>query len=134
MNQRPLTVLLLSILLISAQALSHAAPPISQPDHPQTSSVPYSTLVEATVAEPETLDPALDYETMGAHVLEQIYDPLIGFDREKTDEFIPMLATGWTISPDGLTYTFDIRQGVRFHNGNSLTSDDVAYTFRRGLL
>jgi ABC-type transport system substrate-binding protein len=43
----------------------------------------------------------------------------------------PQLATGYTASTDGLTYTFTLRSGVKFHNGNVLTPDDVVYTFQR---
>lgn len=98
------------------------------------SSVPLDSLVHATTGNPDNLDPALDYETLGAQVIQQIYDPLLIFKREKGDEFIPMLATGWSIGPDGRTYIFEIRRGVSFHNGNALTPSDVAYTFQRAIL
>ncbi len=84
--------------------------------------------------DPATLDPALSYDTLDAKILRQVYDPLILYEREKVDEFIPMLATDWTISPDGMTYTFEIREGVHFHDGSDLTPSDVAYTFQRGIL
>ena len=45
----------------------------------------------------------------------------------------PMLARSWTVSPDGLTYTFALRHGVTFHNGAPLTSDDVVWSLRRYL-
>ena len=97
-------------------------------------NTPLDTLVNVLGANPVTLDPALDYETSGGLVLQQIYDPLLTYKREKTDEFVPLLATSWNISPDGKTYTFQIRRGVKFHNGNTLTPADVAYTFQRGIL
>ncbi|HET9590734.1 MAG TPA: ABC transporter substrate-binding protein [Anaerolineales bacterium] len=84
--------------------------------------------------EPETLDPALDYETAGGEIILNVYDRLVNYNRERADEFIPMLATEWTLSDDGLTYTFNIREGVTFHEGGELTPEDVAYTFQRGLL
>jgi len=43
----------------------------------------------------------------------------------------PALATSWTVSDDGLTYTFTLRKGVKFHSGKALTSADVKYTFDR---
>ncbi len=64
----------------------------------------------------------------------QIYEPLVEMNREKTDEFIPLLATGWTISGDAKTYTFTIRTGAKFHDGGPLTASDVAYSFQRGIL
>src|SRR3989454_9419171 len=43
----------------------------------------------------------------------------------------PSLAESWSVSPDGLTYEFVLRQGVRFHNGDRLTADDVKFSFER---
>src|SRR2546428_227280 len=43
----------------------------------------------------------------------------------------PSLAESWSASPDGLTYEFVLRQGVRFHNGDPLTADDVKFSFER---
>lgn len=48
-------------------------------------------------------------------------------------ELVPGLAESWNISADGLVYTFHLRKGVRFHNGEELTADDVVYTFDRML-
>lgn len=84
--------------------------------------------------EPETLDPAWTYETAGSTVELNLYEGLTFFKREKTDEFIPALATEWTTSEDGLTWTFNIRSGVKFHKGGTLEAHDVAYTAQRALL
>src|SRR6266545_1245736 len=43
----------------------------------------------------------------------------------------PSLAESWTVSKDGLTYEFSLRKGVRFHNGDPLTADDVKFSFER---
>ncbi len=93
-----------------------------------------TTLVVAVFGEPETLDPALAYETAGAEIIQNVYEPLIFFKGDQPNEFVPMLAESWTISEDGTTYTFQIRKGVKFHEGGDLTPEDVAYTFQRGLL
>ena len=99
-----------------------------------------TTLVSVVFGEPETLDPALDYETAGGDILAAVYDTLITYDREKPTTFVPMLATevptvdNGGISADGLTYTFKIRSGVKFHDGSDMTPSDVAYSFQRGVL
>ncbi len=93
-----------------------------------------TTYVVATFGEPETLDPALAYETAGGEILQNIYETLIFYNKGNVNEFIPQLATEWTISEDGKTYTFTIRKGVKFHEGGDLTPEDVAYSFQRGLL
>jgi len=93
-----------------------------------------ATLLVAHFGEPETLDPALDYENIGGETLLNIYETLVFYDKESAVEFVPQLATGWQVSQDSLTYTFTIRQGVVFHNGDPMTPEDVAYSFQRGLL
>jgi peptide/nickel transport system substrate-binding protein len=99
-----------------------------------------TTLVVAHFGEPETFDPALDYETGGGEILQNVYDTLITYDREKPTTFVPLLALevptveNGGISADGLVYTWKIRTGVKFHDGADMTPSDVAYTFQRGLL
>lgn len=93
-----------------------------------------TTLVIATIGEPETLDPALAYETAGGEIIQNVYETLVFYDGEATDKFLPQLAESWEISDDGTVYTFKIRSGVKFHDGADLTPSDVAYSFQRGLL
>jgi peptide/nickel transport system substrate-binding protein len=93
-----------------------------------------TTFVELSTDNVDTLDPALAYDPASIHVIYQAYEGLLFYNREKADEFIPMLATNWSLSLDGLTYSFNIRKGVKFHNGNSLTPSDVAYSLQRGIL
>ncbi len=99
-----------------------------------------TTYVSATFGEPETLDPAIDYESAGIADILQIYDTLIYYNNDKATEFVPQLALevpsveNGGISADGQTVTFKIRPGVKFHDGSDMTLDDVAFTFQRGLL
>ena len=93
-----------------------------------------TTYYRPSFGDPETLDPALDYETAGGEIVSNVYDTLVFYNREKASDFVPQLAESWEVSDDGLTYTFHIRQGVKFHEGGDLTPSDVAYTFQRGLL
>jgi peptide/nickel transport system substrate-binding protein len=93
-----------------------------------------TTYTHAQFGEPETLDPALDYETAGGNVIFNVYDTLVWYNKGSASEFTPSLATSWDVSADGTTYTFHIRDGVTFHNGDPMTPSDVAYSFQRGLL
>jgi peptide/nickel transport system substrate-binding protein len=93
-----------------------------------------TAFVIAGGADPITLDPALAYDTDSGEVIQNLYETLVFYDAEKTDAFVPQLAESWEISTDGTTYTFHIRQGVKFHEGEELTPSDVAYSFQRGLL
>lgn len=58
------------------------------------------------------------------------FDRLVDLDLE-TGKFVPMLAKSWTISDDGLVYTFELRDDVTFHNGEKFTADDVVFTWER---
>src|SRR5262249_32246605 len=58
-----------------------------------------------------------------------MYDLLVQVDPVHWDKVIPDLAKSWTISQDGLTYTFSLREGVKFHDGAPLTADDVVASF-----
>ncbi|MBN1922503.1 MAG: ABC transporter substrate-binding protein, partial [Anaerolineae bacterium] len=94
-----------------------------------------STAVFVSIGENiDSLDPAWNYESDGDAVILNVYDQLVTYKGPSALEFVPALATGWTVSDDGMTYTFDIRKGVKFHNGADLTPEDVAYSLQRGVL
>ncbi len=79
--------------------------------------------------EPETLDPLVGSSYEGAAIDGAVFDTLV---RETPDgKFHPGLATKWEISPDGLTYTFHLRQDVKFHDGTPFNAAAVKFTFDR---
>lgn len=96
--------------------------------------------VSATIGEPDTLDPHLAYDTASGEIIYNVYENLIAYKGRSVSEFEPRLATQVPTVQNGLlrdggkTYIFPIRKGVRFHNGNPLTPEDVEYSFERGLL
>ncbi len=92
------------------------------------------TLVEATAGEPESLDPAWDYETAGGNIVSNVYQPLVWYNREAVDKFVGVLATDWKTSADGKTWTFTIRKNVKFSNGDAMNPSDVAYSYVRGFI
>jgi peptide/nickel transport system substrate-binding protein len=83
---------------------------------------------------PETMDPAWAYDTASAGVQNNIYEGMIWFNRDRTDEFVPVLATDWEVNEAGDVWTFNIREGVTFHEGGTLEPHDVAYSVHRALL
>lgn len=60
-----------------------------------------------------------------------MYNSLVQIDPLKGDKYVPSLAEKWEMSTDGLTWKFDIRQGVKFHDGSVLTADDVVWNLKR---
>ena len=118
--------LLFAALLLVA-ALAPALPAWSQesPAAPVTGGVYRRPLPN----DPATLDPLRVSDTYGRSVAEQIFDGLVQFDQTLT--VTPALARFWKASRDGLVWTFYLRQGVRFHHGRELTSEDVVYSLTR---
>jgi peptide/nickel transport system substrate-binding protein len=109
------------------------APATEEPAAGFTSKDPTS-FVTVSFGEPNSLDPAYDYETAGSDVLGNTTEPLVFFDGNWETKFVPGLAESWEVSADGKTYTFQIRSGVKFHDGADLTPSDIAFSFQRGLL
>ena len=98
------------------------------------------SFVYANLGEPDYLDPAVDWETNGMSVIENVYETLLWYDGSRADSFVPVLATevptigNGLVSADGLSYTIHVRPGVVFHDGiTPLTADDVVYSFQRVL-
>ncbi len=76
------------------------------------------------------LDPArISIGRVAGHLLPNIFSALVQFD--ETLSVVPDLAESWDISDDGLNYSFKLREGLKFHNGDTLTSKDFVYTFNR---
>lgn len=76
-----------------------------------------------------TVDPAFHSNTWENMATINAYDGLVWPDPEKG--VAPRIAESWTISPDGVTYTFKIRRGILFHDGGELTAEDVAFSLKR---
>ncbi len=80
---------------------------------------------------PITLDPALSGEMSSHEYVLQIFSGLVALDEKMNP--IPDIASSWGLSADGLTYTFKLRQGVKFQNGNPVTARDFKYSWERAL-
>lgn len=80
-----------------------------------------------------TLDPAEAFELSTAEVTANTYNKLVTLDLDDTSKVVGELADSWTISDDGLTYTFKLKSGLTFASGNPLTAEDVAFSFERAV-
>lgn len=78
---------------------------------------------------PETLDPALNNAIDGANTLITVFEPLLLID--ENNEVIPGQAESYTVSEDGLTWTFTMRDGLKWSDGSDLTAKDFEYSFKR---
>jgi peptide/nickel transport system substrate-binding protein len=87
------------------------------------------TLTAVFSADPAGLDPVRGPSGMSHVVIEQVYSTLMSLTPD--NELYPDLAQSYTVSKDGLTYVFKLRKGVKFHNGDPLTAEDVQFTFDR---
>ncbi len=96
-----------------------------------------NTIVEETIGTIPSLDPAWCYDTSSVEAVSQMYDNLIQYDGKSLTKYLPMISTNvpsvedGTILDNGKTYVFHIRKGVKFHNGDILTPEDVKYSLER---
>jgi len=112
-----------------------AGPTTTAPAETTTTAAAANTPVEGgtlrwDLGEPSFIDPAVAFESEGIQVDQAIFDGLTQFD-SKTDELKPDVATSWDISADGLTWTFHLKQGTKFHNGREVVAADFKYGMER---
>src|SRR5919202_541775 len=110
------------LLLVLVMGMGRwAAPPALAEEKPQRGGV----LRVAHAADPPSLDTHQE-QTFAVNIpMAPVYNTLIRFDPHHYPKVIGDLAKTWTVSADGLTYTFTLHQGVKFHDGSELTSADV---------
>ena len=89
------------------------------------------TLVFAMNTDVQSMDPQIQNDTTSEQVVKMLYNTLLKFEDDGT--VVGDLAESWSVSEDKLTWTFNLKQGVKFHNGKELTSADVKATFDRAL-
>jgi len=98
------------------------------------------TFVLADYRTVQTIDPATSYDVAGSMRIWNLYETLVFFDGSSTEKYVPLLASevptvaNGGISADGMTYSFTIRKGVKFHEGGDLTAEDVVYSFKRNMI
>ncbi len=83
---------------------------------------------------PDTLDPSSAFSSNGVEINMNVNMPLIFYAKGSYTQFIPVLATSWNESSDGMTYTFVLRQDVHYSNGDPFNAYVVWYNVYRGLI
>ncbi len=86
------------------------------------------TLIEGSFADAKTLNPILVSDTASGAVTDLIFEPVVEVDPQSVQPK-GRLAEKWDISSDGLTYTFNLRQGINWQDGQPLTANDVKFTY-----
>jgi peptide/nickel transport system substrate-binding protein len=124
MNRR-CRLLLLLLLLGACSSVEESYKPV--PREPGTPAYG-DALVEGSIGEPSTLIPLLASDSASHSVASLVYNGLVKYD--KNLNLTGDLAERWEISPDGLTITFYLRKGVKWHDGHELTSRDILYTYK----
>lgn len=97
-----------------------------------TGNVTKEKLVIAMNGDVSALDPMKCWQVAAYHVYWTVYERLIKYNYE-TGEYEPELAESWSVSDDGMVYTFNLRQGVKWHDGSDFVAEDVKYTIERGI-
>lgn len=97
--------------------------PMTQPTAPEGTPQEGGQVIVGFTDEPDTLHPFLTVLVAGSDVYQGVTEPLLKYDSNQA--FLPALAEEYTISDDGLTYTFKLRQGVKFTDGTDFTAADI---------
>ena len=88
-----------------------------------------NNLVVQLGPDPETMDPALNSAIDASNMIIHLFEPLLSMDKD--NNVIGGMAETWEVSEDGLTYTFHLREGLKWSDGSDFTAEDFVYTFKR---
>lgn len=132
-------LVLMSMVLVVAMLFTGCSKPADEPDSPADTAdeAPAGDTGEKKIlrsnnsSEPGSLDPALAQGTHESWILENVFEGLMTFD--ENGELVPGMAEDYEISEDGLTYTFTIRDGATWSNGDPVTAEDFEFTWKRAL-
>jgi peptide/nickel transport system substrate-binding protein len=124
-RRRPRLVSLVALTLLLGSLVAATPVAVDAAETPRRGGV----LLAVIGADPPSLDPHQESTFANIQLVAPIYNTLLHFDPQSYPKIIGDLATEWKISPDGLTYTFKIHSGVKFHDGSPLTAADVKATY-----
>jgi oligopeptide transport system substrate-binding protein len=130
---KPARMVLLVSLWVCCYLLIHSAfgpaEPVGKPELEMPGDKFGGTFRRMLGNNPSTLDPTFVTDIYGGYIVRQLFDGLVQFDAHLN--LVPSIAEFWQASQDGRTWTFALRQGVKFHHGREVTAHDVVYSFTR---
>ena len=130
MSKKVISIVLALLVVTSIFSTAFAAEHVKNPN----------TISYASIGNQSTLDPHYAYDADSMSIIHNVVEGLIAYKGSKIDEFKPLLSTkvpskeNGLLSEDGTEYTFVIREGVEFSNGNKLTPEDVKYSAMRAIV
>jgi peptide/nickel transport system substrate-binding protein len=110
-------------LALRRLAQDNSTVPADAPTAPEGEPQTGGTVTAGTTSEPDTLHPYVTQLVTTGDVISSMIDPMLAYD--STQQLIPRLAESFEISDDGLIYSFQLREGVQFHNGDTFSGEDV---------
>ena len=111
------------LLASTALVLAFALPALAQDYTPDPNAKSGGTITVTYKDDVATLDPAIGYDWQNWSMIKSLFDGLMDYV-PGTTTLRPGLAESYALSEDGLTYTFKLRAGVKFHNGREMTAED----------
>ena len=132
MRKRLLIIMGMSMLLLSScnlfggNATPQATPVVKAPANKQVFTYPLTGITDIT-----TFDPALAFDTQSISAIQMVFTGLVQLNDQQ--QVVGGLAQNWSVSSDGLDWTFHLKKNLKFSNGAPLTSTDVAYSIDRAL-
>ena len=136
MLKRVLSMVMVLAMVFATVGCGKQEQPAPTPDTPtETPEEPVTTpageddyLVWNIAVDPQTWDPTLNSASDGGHIIQNLFE---GLTRETRDGIEPAAAEKWDISDDGMTYTFHLREGMKWSDGKPLTAGDFEYAWKR---
>jgi peptide/nickel transport system substrate-binding protein len=132
-------VAIVIVLVVAAAAIAMQKPAAPAPTNvtpaPAKPAVQNpDTIIVETIGEPDYLDPAVNYEAYGGEIIQNVYETLTWYNGSRADQIIPWLAERYEVSPDGMSYTFYLRKGIKFHDGTPFNATAVNYSLVRTIV
>src|SRR5262245_53561877 len=124
-RRRPRMCLAVAGILVLTASVLVAAGRVRAAETPRRGGV----LLAVIGADPPSLDPHQESTFANIELVAPLYSTLVQIDPYHYPSIVGDVASEWKVAPDGLTYTFKLHQGIRFHDGSPLTSADVKASY-----
>ena len=115
-------------------AMAAALPVAMSPPGAQAATPADTVVMAKQIDDIITLDPGECYELSGIEIDTNLYDRLLRYEAEDLNKMVGGVAQTWTVSPDGKSFTFKLRAGLKFHSGAAVTAEDAAWSLQRVVL